>query len=299
MARILVTGGCGFLGSWVVDALVRDGHAVAILDRTVRTDALEMVCPGLSDRVALRSGDVTDLDDLMAAMEGVDRVVHLAGLMTVDCRRDPLLGARVNVLGGLTVLEAARRRGLSLVAHVSTAAVHGPEDGVNPRPESHYGAFKLAMEGCARAYWRDHGLPSIGFRPTIVYGAGEGSGISAGPSIACRAAVEGHPAEIRFTGAVGMVHVSDVARAFVRAMAVTDPVGAEVHDLPGDLSSVEAFAEALRRAAPGVAVSLSGPPLPMAPVIPPDGAGWGAPVTPVAEGIDRTLAHWRARLAQA
>jgi nucleoside-diphosphate-sugar epimerase len=294
MARILVTGGCGFLGSWVVDALVRDGHAVTVLDRAIRADGLELVRSGLSRLVETRGGDVTNLEDMTAALDGMDRVVHLAGLMTVDCRADPLRGARVNVLGGLTVFEAARVQGLSLVAHVSTAGVYGPDDANHPWPESHYGAFKLAMEGCARAYWRDHGLPSVAFRPTIVYGPGEGSGISAGPSIACRAAIEGRPAEILFTGSIGFVHVADVARAFARAMRLVDPIGAEVHDLPGDPSSVADFGEALRDAVPGAEVSLSGSPLAIAPVIPPDGAGWGHPVTPVAEGIRKTLAHWRA-----
>ncbi|NGO53063.1 NAD-dependent epimerase/dehydratase family protein [Allomesorhizobium camelthorni] len=184
--RVLVTGGCGFLGGWVVRALVRRGHEVRILDARPDTARLDFVEPGLSGRVEIRAGDVTVKDEVMRAAEGCGGAVHLAGIMTVDCRRDPLRATNINLIGSLNLFEAALAAGMRQVAYASTAGVYGPDDGRHPRPMTHYGALKLAVEGSARAYVVDHGLRSGGFRPYIVYGPGEGLGISAGPSIARR-----------------------------------------------------------------------------------------------------------------
>jgi nucleoside-diphosphate-sugar epimerase len=295
--RVLVTGGCGFLGGWVVRALVRRGHQVRILDARPDAAHLEFVELGLSRKVEIRAGDVTGKDEVMRAAEGCGTAVHLAGIMTVDCRRDPLRAANINLIGSLNLFEAALAVGMRQVAYVSTAGVYGPEDGRNPRPMTHYGALKLAVEGCARAYFVDHGLRSVGFRPYIIYGPGEGSGISAGPSIACRAAQGGEAAEIRFTGRVGMVHVEDVAEAFAVA-ADADLDGAKAHNLVGEVTTVDAFVEELGRQVPGARITASGSPLLIAPdleVGPQPGWLTRLPTTAVADGIARTLAHYAER----
>jgi len=292
--RVLVTGGCGFLGGWVARALVRRGHEVHILDARPDSSHLDFVEPGLSGKVETRAGDVTVEDEVMRAAEGCGSAVHLAGIMTVDCRRDPLRAANINLIGSLNLFEAALATGMRQVAYVSTAGVFGPDDGRHPRPMTHYGALKLAVEGCARAYFVDHGLRSVGFRPYIVYGPGEGSGISAGPSIACRAAQRGEAAEIKFTGRVGMVHVEDVAETFAAAVdAELD--GAEAHNLVGEVTTIDAFVEELRCQVPGARITASGAPLLIASdlEIAPQPA-WlaGLPKTGVADGIARTLAHY-------
>jgi nucleoside-diphosphate-sugar epimerase len=292
--RVLITGGCGFLGGWVVRALVRRGHEVRIFDAKPDTTHLEFVEPGLSDRVETRAGDVTLKDEVMRAAEGCGSAVHLAGVMTVDCRRDPLRAANINLIGSLNLFEAALATGMRQVAYVSTAGVYGPDDGRNPRPMTHYGALKLAVEGCARAYFVDHGLRSVGFRPYIIYGPGEGSGISAGPSIACRAAQRGEAAEIRFTGRVGMVHVEDVAEAFAAALDA-EVEGAEAHNLVGEVTTIDAFVGELGRQVPSARITASGAPLLIAPdleVGPQPGWLAALPKTGVADGIARTLAHY-------
>ena len=218
MKRVLVTGACGFVGRWVVQKLVRDGYEVCAFDINPTPGSLEFAQEGLSSRVEMFRGDITSLDDVMHASRDCVKAVHLAGIMTVDCRKDPLRGARINVIGSLNVFEAALKYGFARVTYVSTAGVFGTTDPVNPHPETHYGAFKLAVEGSARAYWHDHGLPSVGFRPYIVYGQGVSSGIAAGPSIALLAAHENREALIRFSGRVGFVYVEDVAEAFVAAI---------------------------------------------------------------------------------
>lgn len=296
--RVLVTGGCGFLGGWVVRALVRRGHEVRILDARPDSAHLDFVELGLSGKVEIRAGDVTAKDEVMPAAEGCGSAVHLAGIMTVDCRRDPLRAANINLIGSLILFEAALATGMRQVAYVSTAGVFGPDYGCHPRPMTHYGALKLAVEGCARAYFVDHGLRSVGFRPYIVYGPGEGSGISAGPSIACRAAQRGEAAEIKFTGRVGMVHVEDVADAFAAAVdAELD--GAEAHNLVGEVATIGAFVGEIKHQVPGARVTASGTPLLIASdlEIAPQPA-WlaGLPKTGVADGIARTLAHYGKRV---
>jgi nucleoside-diphosphate-sugar epimerase len=300
VSRVLVTGGSGFVGAWVVRRLVARGHAVRVFDLRPDPAHLDFVEPGLAAAVDCVAGDVRDAAAVRTAMAGCDRAIHLAGVMTVDCARDPVAGATINLVGSLNMFEAAIASGLPGLAYVSTAGVFGPADARHPEPATHYGAFKLAVEGSARAYLADRGFPSVGFRPYIVYGPGESSGIAAGPSIAIRAVFEGRPATIRFSGRVGFVHVEEVACAFVAAVE-TSPEGAQAHTLSGETADMEAFLAALRAEAPGADVTVDGPPLRIPPEI---GAGprppllAGLPEIGLADGIARTLAHYRAATAR-
>ena len=297
MTRVLVTGGTGFVGAWVVRDLVARGHAVRVLDLKPNPAHLDFVASGLAAAAECLAGDIRDAATVRAAIAGCDRAVHLAGVMTVDCARDPIAGATINLIGSLNMFEAAIAEGLPGLAYVSTAGVFGPTDADHPRPATHYGAFKLAVEGSARAYLADRGFPSIGFRPYIVYGPGESSGIAAGPSIALRAAHEDRPATIRFSGRVGFVHVEEVAAAFVAA-AETPPKGAEAYTLAGETAEMDAFLAALRAEIPGADITVEGPPLRIPPEI---GAGprpallAGIPRISLADGVARTLAHYRTR----
>src|SRR5262249_782871 len=129
-------------------------------------------------RVRFVQGDVTDLSRLRSTLEGerITHVVHLAGLQVPVCRADPLLGAKVNVLGTLAVLEAVKAVGgqVQRLVYTSSAAVFGPPDAypTGPladqaplTPTTHYGVFKCCNEGNARIYFQDFGLSSIGLRP--------------------------------------------------------------------------------------------------------------------------------------
>lgn len=301
MSRVLVTGATGFIGAWIARCLVARGHQVRGFDLRPDPARLDFVEPGLGGRVEVVAGDVRDAAAVRAAARGCDRALHLAGVMTVDCARDPVGAAGINLIGSLNLFEAAMAEGMAGLAYVSTAGVYGPTDALHPRPGTHYGAFKLAVEGSARAYFADRGFPSVGFRPYIVYGPGESSGIAAGPSIACRAAFEGRPATIRFSGRVGFVHVEEVAAAFVAA--VEAPLdGAEAIDLQGATAEMAAFVATLRAEIPGAAVMVEGPPLRIPPEI---GTGdrpallAAVPRIGLAEGVARTLDHYRRTAAQA
>lgn len=290
MSRILVTGGSGFVGQPTVDAILAAGHSVRVFDLKPRQDLLPA-------EVEIASGDVTDTTAIARAAEGCDGIVHLAGLMTVDCARDPLLGARVNLIGSINVFEAARPARLP-VAYLSTAGVFGPQDAVNPRPMTIYGTTKLAVEGVARAYWLDHSVPSLGLRPYIVYGPGVSSGIAAGPSIAIAASLRREPAIVRFSGRVGFVHVGDVARLLAAAMD-KPPQDSVALTMAGDTREMDDFLAELGRQTAWNGISVEGPPLriPADLTSDPIPASLGDhPVTPIATGIANSLQTLREAL---
>jgi nucleoside-diphosphate-sugar epimerase len=298
--RVLVTGASGFLAAWVTRRLLARDMDVRVDVRAfdVREDArlLRALAPERADEVQWRVGDIGNARDVATALEGCDAVVHLAGVLTPACAGDPVRGARINLIGTLNVFDAAIACGVRSVLYASSAGVSGPDDGATPFPMTHYGAFKLACEGSARAYWHDHGIASIGFRPLVVYGAGRETGSSAGPSLACRAAARGEPYTIPFTGATGLVYADDVAAAYERAL--THPFdGAHAFTLAGDITPMQSVIATLKQIAPDARIDAAGAPLPIATSLPDDPALDrmlpGLAKTPLIDGLRQTVAFYR------
>ena len=136
-------------------------------------------------KVEFVQGDVTDLPALVRTItdKSITHIIHLAGLQVPTCRADPILGAKVNIIGTLAVFEAIRATGeqVKRLVYASSAAVYGgPDkytnsplsDDVLLMPSTHYGAFKCCNEANARLYFQDNGLSSVGLRPWTVYGVG-------------------------------------------------------------------------------------------------------------------------------
>jgi UDP-glucose 4-epimerase len=294
--RVLITGGRGFIGAWTARVLLRAGHDVRTFDKQPNRALFELIAGKHgTGRVEHRTGDVTQSDDVDAAVGGCGAIVHLAAVLIPTARKEPLLGARINVLGTLHVFEAARRHGLSGIAYASSAAVFGPHDGVHPAPESHYGAYKLCNEGNARAYWYDAGVRSVGLRPATVYGPGREIGVTADPTLAMRAAAEGRPYTIRFTGATGMDYVEDVATIFARAATET-PDGAFAFSLQGQLATIDEVVAAIRTEVPAADIRAEGAPLPIAAEVdesPMLARFPGVPRTSLADGTRRTIDYYR------
>src|SRR5262249_5005144 len=182
-------------------------------------------------RVGFVQGDVTDLAGLRRAIEqhGITHLVHLAGLQVPVCRADPLLGAKVNVLGTLAVFETVRQAQgpVQRLVYASSAAVFGPPgdypegplaDDVPLIPSTHYGVFKCCNEGNARIAFQDHGISSIGLRPWTVYGVGRDFGMTSEPTKAIKALALGRPYHITYGGWQDLQFVDDVAKIFVRCL---------------------------------------------------------------------------------
>ncbi|GAC1584751.1 MAG: SDR family oxidoreductase [Candidatus Elarobacter sp.] len=258
--RVLITGGLGFIGAWTARVLLREGHTVRTFDVHTNHETFDAILAGHAGTAGVEHvrGDITDARDVDAAVTGCDAIVHLAAVLIPTARQDPLLGARINVMGTLHVFEAARRAGIRGIAYASSAAVFGPDDGTHPEPRTHYGAYKLCNEGNARAYWHDAGLRSVGLRPSTAYGPGREIGVTADPTLAMRAAAEGRPYTIRFTGATGMDYVEDIARIFARA-AVETPDGAHVFSLQGQLATMDEVLTAIHAVVPEADVRAEGP----------------------------------------
>ena len=254
MTQVLLVGGTGFIGRRCAAMLAAQGVTARILD--LPSGLARMDQPSAFELV---EGDVTDPESISRASEDCDGIIHLAGIMTLDCARNPVKALDLNIKGSLNVFEAARQRSIP-VAYLSSAGVFGPSSAVHPEPLTLYGVTKLAVEGIARVYAADHGVPSLGLRPYVVYGPGESSGIAAGPSIAIAASLRREPATIRFSGRVGFVHVDDVARLL--AAATTRPMhGATVLTMSGDTRDMAEFTSALEQRTGWSRISVEGPPL--------------------------------------
>lgn len=175
-------------------------------------------------------------------------MLHLAALQVPFVRADPVLGAKVNVVGTVNVFEAVRRRAdqvSSLVYASSIAACDEP-------PSTLYGVYKRANEQTALRYFEHFGISSIGLRPHTVYGPGRDQGLTSAPTTAMVAAAAGVPYTIPFSGPLKLQYAPDVGEAFVRAAEVDQP-GASVHHLDGPVATVEEIVELIDH--PGIDVT--------------------------------------------
>jgi nucleoside-diphosphate-sugar epimerase len=246
--RVLLTGGYGCIGTWIVKHLLERGEQVWIYDLKEDPHRLDLILTAEQIRqVRFIQGDVTELPNLRRAIDDqqISHVIHLAGLQVPVCRADPLLGAKVNVLGTLAVFEAVRqaKQPAHRLVYASSAAVFGPPDkyGKGPvaddvqlLPSTHYGVFKCANEGNAKVYYQDHGLSSIGLRPWTVYGVGRDFGMTSEPTKAIKSLALGRKCHISYGGWQDLQYVNDVAKVFVRCLEAPYQ-GAKSYNLRGDV----------------------------------------------------------------
>ena len=106
MKKIIIFGGCGFLGSWIVNVFLRKGYDVTIFDLKIQKELLGNILEKDINKIKFIQGDITKYEQVEEATSQMDHVINLAGLMTPDCSSNPKLGAQVNVLGAINVFEA-------------------------------------------------------------------------------------------------------------------------------------------------------------------------------------------------
>jgi UDP-glucose 4-epimerase len=296
--RALVTGGAGFIGSHLVDALLDQGAHVAVIDH-LRRSPRPWVAEALRRGAQLHVADVRDLAALREAFEAArpEVVLHLAA--QVDVRRsvaDPAVDAQINVAGTVSVLEAARQVGARRVVLASTAAAYGDPAQVPTSedapiaPLSPYGTSKAAAEWYLGQYARLHGLSTVALRMANVYGPRQDPHGEAGViAIFCGLAATGRRATVYGDGAQtrDYVFVDDVVRAWMAAAA--SDVGGAFNISTGTETSLLELAGALELPydhAPGRAGEIARSCLD--PAAAAAGLGWRAEV-PLAEGLRRTL----------
>lgn len=229
MALYLVTGGCGFIGSHLVDALLARGDRVRVLD-DLSTGKRENVP---LDRIELVLGDVSDPATVRRAMAGVDGCFHLAAIASVQRSNEDWVPVhRVNLTGSIAVFDAARTAraaGPVPVVYASSAAVYGDNPNVplaesaETRPLTAYGADKLGSELHARVAGNVHGVATTGFRFFNVYGPRQDpkSPYSGVISIFANRLADGQPVTIFGDGQQtrDFVYVADVVRHLIAGMA--------------------------------------------------------------------------------
>ena len=174
-ARVLVTGGAGFIGSHSVEALLNAGAQVRVLDNF--SSGRRANLPAAHPRLSVTEGDIRDAAAVAAALAGVTHVLHLAAQIFVQVSiREPVESCRTNVIGFLNVMDGARRAGVKRMVYASSAAVYGtPEhlpldEGARTAPLSPYGLEKCVNDQYAALYRRLYGFSALGLRYFNVYG---------------------------------------------------------------------------------------------------------------------------------
>jgi UDP-glucose 4-epimerase len=179
MARVLVTGGAGFLGAHLVRALALRGDRVVAFDNFLTANPANLA--DLQDRVEVVSGDITDLSHVLRVVkeQRIERIIHAAAISSViPSIAKPALTVRVNVEGTINVLEAMRLFELQRCVHISSEETYGsferePADEEHPQnPLAPYAVTKMAAERLGRGYRQFFNLDVIHVRTSWVYGAG-------------------------------------------------------------------------------------------------------------------------------
>lgn len=237
-SRVLVIGGAGFIGSFVITELLKEDVAEVIVYDNFARGKLSNIEEQLKDtRCTLFpiGGDIRETDILNKAMEGVDYVISLAAMWLLHCKDYPRTAFDVNIAGTFNVLEACVKNNIKKLVWSSSASVYG--DAVElPMTESHpfnnknfYGATKIAGEAMATAFYERYGLPIIGLRYMNVYGPHQDqtAAYTGVVPIMLNKIEAGESPVINGDGsqAYDFIYVEDAARCNVQALKSETPFG--------------------------------------------------------------------------
>jgi UDP-glucose 4-epimerase len=261
---VLVTGGAGFIGSHLVDALLVRGERVRVIDdlSTGRLSNLSEAMPHLDFQV----GDIRNPASVQRAMRGVATVYHQAALPSVvRSVRDPLRSHEVNVTGTLNVLLAAREAGVRRVIVASSSSVYGDtptlpkHEDMRPEPRSPYAVSKLATEQYALNFAGLYPLEAVALRYFNVYGPRQDASSHYAGVIArfCTAALDGEPCTVYGDGTQSrdFTYIDDVVQANLLAGQAAPANGRAFNVARGERTSLleildylgDAFNQTLRR----------------------------------------------------
>jgi len=303
--KVLITGGAGFIGSHVADALILAGHTVAIVDDLSTGNRAWLPPKAAFYELDIRS---EELGKVFAA-ERPDAVSHLAAQASVGRSvTDPAFDASVNIGGGLNLLDCCRRFDVRRMIYSSSGgAGYGDTDLIptaedHPtRPASPYGITKVAMEQYLEAWGALWGMNGLSLRYANVYGPRQNPQGEAGVvAIFCSRLLASQPLVINGDGfqTRDFVHVSDVAAANLLALERADVAG-RVNIGTGVETSVNAICDGLSKAAGSRVETVHAPERPgeqrrscLSPKLAERLLGW-RPTVLLDDGLAQTLAHFR------
>ena len=304
--RVLVTGGAGFIGSHIVDAMVAGGYRVAVIDSLVTGDAGNLVGDAALHQVDIR--DPQAVDRVFAEFRPQLVNHHAAQISVSESARDPVADATANIIGSLVLLEACRRHGVEHVTFASTGgALYGEPARVPAgedmliRPLSPYGAAKASVEAYLHVYRQTWGLASTILRYANVYGPRQSALGEAGViAIVTRKMLRGEQPTVFGDGEQtrDFVYVADVVEANMIAAKRRMPgafnvgtgIPTSVNQIVAELASLTGYAGerigSAERLGDVRAITLDATLLT-------ETTGW-APVTAVADGLRAVVEHMRA-----
>jgi nucleoside-diphosphate-sugar epimerase len=247
MSIYLITGGAGFIGSHIADALLQQGEQVRILDNLSSGNANNL--RHLQGQIEFIQGDICNLDTVCNAMRGADYVLHHAAIVSVaKSVADPISTHLVTAGGTLNVLLAARDLNVKRVVCASSAAVYGDNTHLplreteRPTPLSPYAAAKLVSEHYASVFTHAYGVPTVCLRYFNVYGARQDASSEYAGVIAKFIALArtGQQPTIFGDGAQtrDFVHVSDVVQANLLACHADRAIGCAINIATGQFVSL-------------------------------------------------------------
>ena len=256
--RVLVTGGAGFIGSHLVEALLSEGRAVRVVDDLSTGHRSNLA--HLEARYEWLEGDLADFETCRSAVDGVDAILHQAAIPSVPRSiREPLLSHASGATATLNLLEAARLAGCRRLVFAASSSAYGDTDdlpkheGMVPNPLSPYAASKLAGEHYVRVYARTMGLDGVSLRYFNVFGPRQdpSSPYSGVISLFARLMADGRRPTIHGDGSQtrDFTYVANVVRANLLALDSARPLGGEALNVgTGSRISLLELVEAINRA---------------------------------------------------
>lgn len=256
MTLCLVTGGAGFIGSHLVEALLVQGKQVRVLDNLASGRLANL--NGLLDQIEFIEGTIEDPTAVKRAVAGVEVIFHLAAIVSVPySMNQPVQTEQINTLGTLNLLQAAREAGTRRLVLSSTCAVYGDEptlpkiELMRPQPKSPYAVSKLAAEYYCQIFWESFGLETVVLRYFNVFGPKQdpSSPYSGVISIFVDKLSRGLVPTIYGDGQQtrDFVYVGDVVRANLLAATVPQAAGSILNIGAGQPVTIQQLFEALGR----------------------------------------------------
>ena len=260
---VLVTGAGGCIGAWTIAMLLKANVQVIAFDLTSNKKRPELLISHESlSKVPWIEGDISNTETVLSTIEKhkPESIIHLAALQVPFCAADPTTGAKVNVVGTVNILEAARQNSIKRITHASSMAAHSFLPGSDSL-KTLYGAYKMCDEQISEVYWQDHKVPSVCLRPAIVNGVGRDQGMTSKQTVAMLAAALGEPYDIPYTGYVSHLSAAEVASAFIHSVAYEGD-GAFVFDIFGESVNINDTIKMINEIKPNAKITSSGSEMP-------------------------------------
>lgn len=273
MSTILLTGGSGFLGTYVAQRLAERGDHVVVFDTVPPNAEMAALTAPFEGSITRVRGQILDLASILRVVQQhkVERVFHAAALYDPPYSlEDPAITFQVNVTGTINILETARLAGVQRIVLSSSIAVYAPKqyepiDELHPillpssgNPLGPYGASKAAAEIAALTYYSTNGIDVIGLRNSAIYGYGMRYPMYIKPMV--ENGVRGLPTHFATGGDMcrDYTHVKDIAQAVIKALDVhTSALTQRLFNIgSGEMHSASQVAETVRRVLPDADIEI-------------------------------------------